>query len=1015
MAAAEEIAIKLGINVGDFKAALADANASVKKLKKEGDGDFMPGLKAVKKQINDFKDILVAGGIATAVQRFFALAIETAEKTTDATNTNAAAVRDFAKGLEEVKGVAGTLAVTTVGAFNKLGSAIGDVINIGRSFIKNGTDGFEVWARNEDMIASTGKAAEEVEARLAAVRKKNGAEFLAITKELADIEKKRQDQQLQGLTVYETESNLTKKLSELRAKAASSEGEAIDKRRLALQIAQTQLELDKVNLAVRKERAAEEKKAAEEEAKAMAEFAKAAEERRKEMALAAEMEATLFALRKKSADEAEAQGKAELDFREKQNAQIERQMEITRLRAKLTESLAPAEQKQLAVLAEQRAELQKQIAQKQALITASNNRSPIEEALLKQLQAQSAALAEEVKGLEARAGVTANFTDAEAKFLAQLVEQKRSIFEQIDLLEKRAAIPNTLTKEEEALLVPLREQGRTYLILIDLIKQRFTSGSAQTAEELEYLDALKSSATTLVNQIEALKARNAASLGMSETEAKTLAGYQAQSAALEEQIAALQHRVNSSGGISEIEADTLATWERENSVLKDQIVTMTARQGATGDLAANESVVLAQWEEQQKALLEQIDTMRNRKDVTDEQRAADLARLATLLAGTKAIDEQKDAIERVGTVTRANLDATKQMTAADKETLAILELKKREHELIIELKKLDEKIQKDGINEDLKDARLILQGTLDDTQKQLDLKQRVSIGIKEDLELYKLQSKASKDLTTADVERLQALLKMREEKKAMVAEEQRQLDIVKLHALVLSGDISPAQLKELETLQKQSEEYQRQVKIKGDQIKATADHGKAEEGVTTELDSQGRVIGRLITERERAILVANGIETAEQRVTAELQRQLDIAKARQVTITNQGNEQNLTDTQLQNLITKLGRDIELIKASNFGGFRDTAEQLLLQVNLDAAKREQDLRKSVERAIDFWGSDRAQVHFAPNDFARISQLINPDATARIDRNTQSIAVSLDKLANETARSNRIPPLVGPTTR
>ena len=39
MAAVDEIAVKLGIKTGDLKAALADAGSTVKKFKKDAEGD----------------------------------------------------------------------------------------------------------------------------------------------------------------------------------------------------------------------------------------------------------------------------------------------------------------------------------------------------------------------------------------------------------------------------------------------------------------------------------------------------------------------------------------------------------------------------------------------------------------------------------------------------------------------------------------------------------------------------------------------------------------------------------------------------------------------------------------------------------------------------------------------------------------------------------------------------------------------------------------------------------------
>lgn len=365
MASVEEIAIKFGLKPGDVKAGLADLGVDIKKFKKAGESTEDDGLlgtmKKLKRSVNDFKDLLVAGGIGTAVVNFFQLAIDTANKSTDATDESARAVREFGKGVDEAKGVLGTFAVTAVGAFNKLGSAIGDGINILRSFIQNGRKGFEVWASLEDAVAATSKAAEEAEARLAAVRKKNGAEFLQITKDLENVAKRREELALQGITTQETALNLDLKLFELLIKRANAENDAITNRRLALQIAETQLSLDQANLALKKEAAAESKKAAEDEKKAQDDYIKAAAERKQSLALDNAQEIELFTLRKKNVATLTADERVRLAVLVQQKEEKGRQVEMDDLAKKLIEDgLTPAEEKRLAELVKQKKKIDEQ-------------------------------------------------------------------------------------------------------------------------------------------------------------------------------------------------------------------------------------------------------------------------------------------------------------------------------------------------------------------------------------------------------------------------------------------------------------------------------------------------------------------------------------------------------------------------------------------------------------------------------------------------------------------------------
>lgn len=394
MAATEEIAIRLGVKAGDLKAALLDAGASIKKFKKDGESGPNEGLlgtlKKSRQGLEDLKSVFLGGAAAAAVKGFFALAIDAANKSTDATDSNAAAVREFAKGLDEAKGVAASFAVLSVGAFNKLGAAIGDTVNIIRSFIENGTQGFEVWARVQDAVVATGKAAEDAERRLAEVRKKNGAEFLAITKELEQIEKKMADQKLKGLTVYETERNLLIKLSGLQQELANFQGEAIDRRRLTLELAKTQLAADEASLAVRKAEADAEKKAADERAKADDDERKAFEELSERRALDRKSELELFTLQRKNAATLTADERKRLALLEAMAVQRVNAVEIeTLLEKKIREGLTPAEANRLEQLSKQAQKLAEQVAQKEALATVTANvQLPAEQAVTAELEEQ---------------------------------------------------------------------------------------------------------------------------------------------------------------------------------------------------------------------------------------------------------------------------------------------------------------------------------------------------------------------------------------------------------------------------------------------------------------------------------------------------------------------------------------------------------------------------------------------------------------------------------------------------
>lgn len=508
MAAADEIAIKLGIKVGEFNAALADANASVKKLKKEGEGDFFGGFKSAKKSVNDLKDALVAGGIATAVVSFFNAAIEAANKSTDATNKNAAAVREFGKGIEEIKSVGANVAVATVGFFNRIGSSIGDLINTTVAFTKGGLAGALEQEKVARVVEETAKAADAAERRLAEVRKKNGAEFLAITKELADIEKKSQEQKLKGADAQTTELNLVAKMTELRTKAATVENDAIERRRVALDIAKTQLALDEANLAAKKENQAVIAKIAEEEKRHADILAKnlSNEERisklRRDVADAefAVISATgnalktneaILALKKAQNALSEEEQRILIETNKQRSLGGDLDAQLFLLRKKNSSEGIADEKERLTVITLQNQELlvQRNISELLAKESARGGLSIEEKAILNSLQEQQQTIAamivqrQTVNRIVLDSGAaTAKATASEKEALAVLELQAakaENLAKQKDILAKIQS--ETVTPAETATLELLRQQS-TQLDLQIVQKQKISLGIKEDLE-----------------------------------------------------------------------------------------------------------------------------------------------------------------------------------------------------------------------------------------------------------------------------------------------------------------------------------------------------------------------------------------------------------------------------------------------------------------------------------------------------------------------------------------------------
>jgi hypothetical protein len=955
MAAVDEIAIKLGINVGNFKAALADAGAGVKKFKKEGEagGDgFTKSLSRARETIGAFKAALAGAGIVGILKGLTDAAVTFANEYKGAFDDSVAATLRLKESQQDIgsviKNVTGRIGVELIGAMDKFGTAVGAMV-------------YGVDAASDALLATDEAARKAFDA----------ARAKPLTDALEKLAKLRRDTSLAEADGVERVNILTGEYVKLlEEQSRLKEG--------TLEHTKKTIEVETAGAALRKADADLQKKLAADLGKIADEEFKTAEKRRQDIALSAEKEAELFELRKKSAEEAAKQGKTDLNIITLQNQQILAQMEIAKLRAKLTESLTPAEQEMLAKLQEQSAEIQKQITQKQALLAASNNRSPVEEQLLEQLKAQAAAIETQIAGLEARSGVTSNFTEAESVFLRQLEQQAVAIASQIELLRTRAGTTQNLSPSEQKLLEQLQAQEKAYTVLIAKMKERAGTSQAQTDEEVKYLAALKESAATLAEQIAQMKIRSTAAAGLSESEARILAGWQAQKLALTEQIEELQRRANSSGGISEAEAEILATWQRENTVLDAQILSMTKRATATGGLAGEEAEVLLQFEAQQKALITQIAVMEQRKKATNDQKAADASRLATLQEGVKATEAQITAITKGTTAVVIQQQATEKMTKAEKERAETLELQSKARRLNVELTELEAKIQREGVNPATAAQLKLIQANIAETEKQLGQRAKITLGFKEDLELFTLQTKAAGTLTAQEKARLAVL-------EDQVKLKRIQIEIETLYGKLMNGTITPAEEKRLGELVKQQKVLETQIANKGAIAAATTNQQlPAEQAVTSEMERQLQIADELLA------------------------REKQIQASRQTSVTNVGSEQNLSDVQLRGLITKLGRDIEAIKASQFGLARATPEQIMLQLNLDAAKAELAKRAEFLRALQVFSAEKVETRFAPDEFARLSNLINPDLQKQGAQAPIATFEGLRKVFPEQFRDIRNPP-------
>lgn len=261
-----DLIAKVSADTSEFRSDVGALPGVVKKsfgeMKTASEGGISDNMKDLKKGFNDLKDLIVGGGLLEAVNRFFTLAIDTANKSKDATDQSAAAVRRFGEGIQSAKDTVAQFAVIAVGTFNKLGEAMGNAIKIVR-------DGWDDWAKGEDALKETGKAADEAAESLAKSNK-HAAEFKQITSAIAEIEKQKAALSLQGITKQETLNNLTNEYLRLGVLIANGGQSAIDRRKTELEFAQAGLAMNKAQLEVNKESAAKAEAAAKESERALA-------------------------------------------------------------------------------------------------------------------------------------------------------------------------------------------------------------------------------------------------------------------------------------------------------------------------------------------------------------------------------------------------------------------------------------------------------------------------------------------------------------------------------------------------------------------------------------------------------------------------------------------------------------------------------------------------------------------------------------------------------------------------
>ena len=200
---------------------------SFDKMKDASSGGLEDNVKNLKRGFNDLKDLFLGAGVVEGVKKFYDIAIESARKSTDANDQNAAAVRRFGDSLDAIKEKGASFATFIVGTFNRIGEQVGSGLKgIGAAL----TGTFDAWGEGERVLEATDKAARAAELSLAEA-KKHADEFKKISEEIKNLTEAREQAERKALPIAEQKNILQQKLMEAQRAEVEAGDNALERRK----------------------------------------------------------------------------------------------------------------------------------------------------------------------------------------------------------------------------------------------------------------------------------------------------------------------------------------------------------------------------------------------------------------------------------------------------------------------------------------------------------------------------------------------------------------------------------------------------------------------------------------------------------------------------------------------------------------------------------------------------------------------------------------------------------------
>lgn len=225
-----DLKAKIGSDSSEFRNDVASlpnvVKSSFEKMKSASEGGIADNVKSIKRNVTGLKDLLVGGGIVTAIIAFYRAGIEEAERGSAAGNKFAESFLEIRDAASAAFSFIGKASVAIFGSLTTPNKMMREGLeNIGA--ILTGNLGSLQASRTA--MEETAKAARSAEASLAE-SKKHASEFVALTAEAKAQTEKRAELELKALTASEQRSVLELKLLESQRAQAEAGDSALARR-----------------------------------------------------------------------------------------------------------------------------------------------------------------------------------------------------------------------------------------------------------------------------------------------------------------------------------------------------------------------------------------------------------------------------------------------------------------------------------------------------------------------------------------------------------------------------------------------------------------------------------------------------------------------------------------------------------------------------------------------------------------------------------------------------------------